>query len=55
MQDGSNWTSNIQAVMKTKVDMSITNEEFFKQSTCMYYTDEVQIKTIDNQKFVNEF
>jgi hypothetical protein len=21
----------------------------------MYYTDEVQIKTIDNQKFVNEF
>ncbi len=41
--------------MKTKVDMSITNEEFFKQSTCMYYTDEVQIKTIDNQKFVNEF
>jgi hypothetical protein len=35
--------------------MSLTNEEFFKQGSCMYYTDEVQLKQVENQTFVNEF
>jgi serine/threonine protein kinase len=38
-----------------KPDMHITNEEFFKQSNCMYFTDEVQVKQIDDMRFVNEF
>ena len=35
--------------------MSLTNDEFFKQSNCMYFTDEVTIRVEGDQKFVNEF
>lgn len=41
--------------MKTPANMHVTNEEFFKQTSCMYFTDEVQVKQIDEMKFVNEF
>jgi serine/threonine protein kinase len=35
--------------------MSQTNEEFFKQGNCMYFTDEVVLKTVGDARFVNEF
>jgi len=41
--------------MKNIADMSLTNDEFFKSSNCMYYTDEVTIRIEGDQKFVNEF
>jgi serine/threonine protein kinase len=43
------------AVHKAPNDMNITNEEFFKQSNCMYFTDEVKVKQIEEMRFVNEF
>ena len=36
-------------------DLSITNEEFFKQNSCIFFTDEVELKTQQEIKFVNEF
>jgi ABC-type branched-subunit amino acid transport system ATPase component len=36
-------------------ELSVTNEEFFKQNSCMYFTDEVALKTQQEIKFVNEF
>ena len=52
MESKQEW-QNLKEV--TKADMSQTNEEFFKQGSCMYYTDEVQLKQLDSQMFVNEF
>lgn len=36
-------------------DFNLTNEEFFKQNSCMYFTDEVKISQKGDAKFVNEF
>jgi hypothetical protein len=41
--------------MKNISDLSLTNDEFFKQSNCMYFTDEITIRIEGDQKFVNEF
>lgn len=30
--------------MKKVADMNLTNDEFFKSSNCMYFTDEVSIR-----------
>lgn len=37
-------------------DLSITNEQFYKHNSCMYFTDEVALKTSpEHMKLVNEF
>jgi serine/threonine protein kinase len=36
-------------------DLNVTNEEFFKQNQCMYFTDEVWTRVQQDVKFVNEF
>jgi len=42
-------------VPKSIKDLSVTNEEFFKQNSCMYFTDTVTERKVDQVKFVNEF
>lgn len=42
----SNNNRNIATASKLKPqnkELSMTNEEFFKQNSCMYFTDEVKI------------
>lgn len=54
LQQQEGW-QNLKDVIKTTADMSLTNEEFFKQGSCMYFTDEVQLQEIEDKRFVNEF
>jgi len=34
---------SISTASKQQKDFNLTNEEFFKQNSCMYFTDEVKI------------
>ena len=46
---------NINTASKQQKDFNLTNEDFFKQNSCMYFTDEVKISQKGDAKFVNEF